>query len=217
MRESNTMRHAVTNNAPRPLATQRGALLLATLLILMVISILAMSSVDTTGLEMQMSSNSRLQQQTFEAAEYTLSWAENSIKAGGYFTDASLTNDVSNAAGNGACGTTCFSSACTNGYCFNGNYAPGDDWDECELTIPATEPYADPDIWEDDSDKHQTLTIPNSTMTAKYIVEFMCYTARDTTMPMDDDNHTPMYRVTAFVVSEGSRARVMLRSTVKES
>ena len=47
---------------------QKGALILLTLLILLVISMLGMSSVDSTGLEMKMSSNSREQQQAFEAA-----------------------------------------------------------------------------------------------------------------------------------------------------
>src|SRR5687768_3438849 len=93
---------------------QKGALLILTLLILLVVSVLGMASIDSTGLEMKMSSNSRAQQQAFEAAEYTLSWVEDDIAANGYFSPASYK-------GESGCGNVCFSAACTNGYCFSGN------------------------------------------------------------------------------------------------
>src|SRR5690606_977331 len=109
----------------------RGALILVTLIILLVVTVLGMSSVDSSGLEMQMSSNSRLQQQTFEAAEYTLSWVENNLAQSGYFSLASITNDVAGLGGEGVCGAICFSGACNNGYCFNGSYSPGAAWSDC--------------------------------------------------------------------------------------
>lgn len=197
---------------------QQGALILVTLIILLVVSLLGMSSVDSTGLEMQMSSNSRLQQQTFEAAEYTLSWVENNLATTGYFSLASVTNDTDPAGGeDGVCGTACFTSACTNGYCFNGTYAPGALWDTCALSVPATEPNADAALWADGSGKHRTLAIPNTSITAKYIIEFGCYTAKD---PAQDinlvGNQARVYKITAYVVGEGGGARVMLRSAVAD-
>jgi len=185
---------------------QQGALILVTLIILLVISMLGMSAVDSTGLEMQMSSNSRLQQQTFEAAEYTLSWVENNLATTGYFSKASITNNTNDTAGEGFCGTVCFSSACTNGYCFNGTYTPGALWNTCALGVPATEPNADAGLWADGSGKHRTMAI-----------EFSCYTAKD---PAQDinlvGNQARVYKITAYVVGEGGRARVMLRSAVAD-
>lgn len=196
---------------------QKGALILVTLIILLVVSLLGMSSVDSTGLEMQMSSNSRLQQQTFEAAEYTLSWVENNLATTGYFSKASVTNNTDDTASEGFCGTACFSSACTNGYCFNGTYTPGSLWSACTLGVPATEPNADAALWADGSGKHRTLAIPNTTITAKYIIEFACYTAKD---PAQDinlvGNQARVYKITAYVVGEGGGARVMLRSAVAD-
>lgn len=195
---------------------QEGALILVTLLILLVVSLLGMSSVDSTGLEMRMSSNSREQQQAFEAAEYTLSWAENNIATTGYFTPSSLTNDV-DGDGGAPCGALCFSSTCTNGYCFNGVYpilTPS--WSTCALSVPATEPYADPAVWATGSGKHRILVIPNTTISAKFIVEFWCYGAPDETQALSLTNNARMYRITAYTIGESGRGRVMLRSTVME-
>lgn len=206
-----------TRKAPVSRKRQQGALILVTLIILAVVTILGMSSVDSTGLEMQMSSNSRMQQQTFEAAEYALSWVENNIAQAGYFSTPSVTNDVDGDAGEGMCGAVCFSAACTNGYCFNGVYPPITDYNSCVLGNPAIEPYADPDTWEDGSGMHRTLAIPNSDMTAKYIIEFWCYTAPDPLQALSLTNKARLYRITTFVEGEGGRARVMLRSMVMEA
>lgn len=194
---------------------QQGSLILVTMLILLVITVLGMSSVDSTGLEMQMANNSRLHQQTFEAAEYGLSWVENNLQQTGYFSLASITNDINGLAGEGNCGAVCFSDACENGYCFHGIYDPLDDWSDCRLGAPNPEPHADPDLWVDGSNMHQTLEIPNSGISVKYFVEFWCYTAKNPAIPITDvGNQSPLYRVTAFAVGEGGRSRVMLRSLV---
>ena len=136
----------------RLIRQQSGALLVITLIMLVVISMLGMSTMGTTGMEMQMANNSRDQQASFEAAEYTLSWVD---------------------------------------------------------------PYTDPDIW-NDSGFHRTVTVPNTSITAKYIIEFRCYTALDPTLQMDVTNFTRVYRITAYTVGEAGRARTMLRSMMKE-
>jgi len=197
--------------------SQQGALILVTLLILLIVSMLGMSSVDSTGLEMQMSSNSRLQQQAFEAAEYTLSWVENDLVTRGYFSTSSVTNNVDGDAGEPACGALCFTDDCTGGYCFHGTYAPGDLWSACVVGLPAVEPNANAALWADGSGKFLTVVVPNSGVTAKYIIEFMCYTAKDPTKDITEvGNQGRMYRITTYVVGEGGRARVMLRSVVVE-
>src|SRR5690606_40153641 len=113
------------------------------------------------------------------------------------------------------CGAVCFSSACTNGYCFDGSGA--DEYATCKLNHSATEPYESAALWADGSGKYQTLAVPNTTITARYIIEFRCYTAKDPTVDISSLNNAPMYRITAYVIGEGGRARAMLRSTVKET
>lgn len=183
---------------------QNGALLVITLIMLVIISMLGMSTMGTTGLEMQMSNNSRNQQASFEAAEYTLSWVENNIQETS-FTNANLTNSN--------CGAICFDDTCTGGYCFRG--VDADSWNQCEIDDSDPDPYTEVDIW-DDSSYHRTLTIPNTSITAKYIIEFRCYTSLDPTLEMDVTNFTRVFRITAYTVGEGGRARTMLRSTMKE-
>lgn len=193
---------------------QRGALMVLVLLVLLVVSLLGMSTMDATGLEMQMSSNSREQQQVFEAAEYALSWVENEIQTNG-FSDNSLMNS--------GCGAVCFDATCSNGYCFDNL---GDLSNvptvvaSCQLGSPAQEVYESPAIWDDDvadGSHHQVLAIPGTGLVAKYIVEFRCYAALDPSMPFDPgSNYVPVYRITAFVTGESGRTRVMLRSTMKD-
>ena len=183
---------------------QRGALLVITLIMLVIISMLGMSTMGTTGLEIQMSNNSRAQQASFEAAEYTLSWVEDSIQTTS-FTNANLTNSN--------CGSICFDTTCSNGYCFRGNDA--DSWNQCVVDDSNPDPYTESAIWSN-SNFHRTLAIPNTGITAKYIIEFRCYTALDPTLQMDVTNFTRVYRISAYTVGEGGRARTMLRSTMKE-
>jgi len=179
------------------------------LLILMIVSMLGMASIDSTGLEMKMSSNSRNQQMAFEAAEYTLSWVENDIAESGYFSDDSINNNVP------ACGAVCFSPGCTNGYCFQGT---NPSVMACQVGTQATDFYETAAIWTTGASTHRTLDIPNSDITAKYIVEFWCYTSRDPAAEMNDTtNYTAMYRITAFTEGEGGKARAMLRSTIKQN
>jgi len=184
---------------------QRGALMVVALIFLLIVSMLAMSTVDTTGLEMRMASNNRDQQMAFEAAEYTLSFVETQIAEMGGFSDDSLANNN--------CGALCFTDDCEGGYCFNGEDPL--DWANCEVDASADEFWEDPDIWSD-SDYHLTLDVPGSDVDTKYIVEFRCYTARDASQPMDLTNNARVYRITAFATGEGGRGRVMLRSTMKE-
>ncbi len=187
---------------------QQGALIILTLLILLVVSILGMATIDSSGLEMKMSSNSRMQQEAFEAAEYTLSWVENEIVTSGYFSTESIKNQT-------GCGNICFSSLCNNGYCFSGSDVSN--IETCNPVTTTTEPYERNSLWADGSGQFQTLEIPNSDITAKFIIEFWCYTALNSEFEITViGNSAPMYRITALAVGEGGKARAMLRSTIKQ-
>lgn len=194
--------------------SQRGVLMLVTLVILLVISLLGMATVDTTGIEMQMASNSRQQQEVFEAAEYTLSWVENTLDQNNYFSATQLTNQT-------GCNTTCFTSTCTNGYCFSGTGSPSianiPTWTtatSCVLTNPATPFHQDSAIWATGSGRHRTLTVPSSGLTTKYIIEYRCHTTRIDGTGISG-NAVQMYRITTLATSEDGRSRVMLRSSMK--
>ena len=190
-------------------ARQRGSLMVATLLILLVISLLGMASVDSTGLEMKMSSNSRVLQQVFEAAEYTLSWVENNMKATNYFTNA----QISNGATGGSCGAVCFTNTCTNGYCFSGSNPTVAA--SCALAAYTTEPSADSTLWANGSGRYKTLAIPGTALTTKYIIEYRCFNAKTPGTAMLPANYIAVYRITTLATGEDGRSRVMLRSTVR--
>ena len=202
-------------------ARQQGSLMLATLLILLVITMLGMASVDSTGLEMKMSSNSRVQQQVFEAAEYTLSWVENNVTISGFYSNA----QISNGAVGGSCGSICFTPTCTGGYCFLGapGALPADPPNGlCSLAAPAVEPATDSTLWATGSGRYKTLAIPGTALTTKYIIEYMCWTAKDPSSPKLAGggpawaNAVHMYRITTLATGEDGRARVMLRSAIKQ-
>ena len=167
---------------------QGGALLVVVLVMLVIISMLGMSTMGTSSLEMQMSNNSRTQQASFEAAEYTLSWVENNIQNTSV-SNANLTNNN--------CGSICFDSTCSGGFCFRGDDA--DSWNQCEIDDSNPDPYTQESIWTT-SANHMTLTIPNTNITAKYIIEFRCYTALDPTLEMDVTNFTRVFRINAYTV-----------------
>lgn len=187
--------------------TQAGALLVATLLILLVVSILGMATLGTSGLELQMASNSRAQQQAFEAAEFTLAWVEQELQSSDLFSSASL------APAN--CAAACFTPTCRNGYCFDGAGEDEPVAGGCTLSVPVSEFHAAPDVWAEGSARHRTLAEPGGTARVRYIVEYLCYTAWDHRLPYDAiTNSSRMFRITAYAVSEGGRARVMLRSTL---
>lgn len=186
---------------------QGGALIVVTLVILLVVSMLGMATMDTSGLEMRMASNSRDQQQAFEAAEYTLSWVQNDIA--GRFTNA----EISNASD---CGAICFEPTCSGGYCFQGEYPT--DPANCELSAPGTEIHTNPAIWEAGSGLHQTLAVPDIGVTARYIVEYRCYTALNPSQEFHHEtNYARMFRITAYVVGPAGRGRSMLRAVIKDS
>lgn len=186
---------------------QGGALIVVTLVILLVVSMLGMATMDTSGLEMRMASNSRDQQQAFEAAEYTLSWVQNDIT--GRFTDSQIGNAPD-------CGSVCFESTCSGGYCFQGESPTNPA--TCELDAPADDIHTEAALWEAGSGRHQTLTVPDIGVTARYIVEYRCYTALDPAQEFDDEtNYARMFRITAYVVGPAGRGRSMLRAVIKDS
>lgn len=188
---------------------QQGAVLIAALIILLLITMLGLATVDTTSLEMKMASNARDQQQAFEAAEQVLREVEQAIQENN-FTDSEL--------GNQGCTTTatnwCFNSACNNGYCFRGENA---------TTVASCLPWdgtSNPKPWETSSiwsnaGTHRVFTGAPAGVAAKYIIEYRCFIPADPAFQLSGTNKAYLFRITAYAVGPAKRGRVMLQSTVK--
>ena len=191
------------------LFNERGSLLIAVLIMLLVTTILGLSAMDATGLEMRMSSNSREQLVLLEAAEYSVVKVANEIQARNGFSGNSLANHE--------CGELCFDENCTGGYCFFGA-AAGDpsSWKTCSTGLPIVDPSQEAAVWSETSGRHNKLIVPDSEISARYIIEFRCYAAIDDSLAMDDANSTKVFRITTLVSSKSERSRVMLRVAIKD-
>lgn len=184
---------------------QQGALLALTLIMLLIISMLGMSALDTTGIEMQMSSNNNAQLRAFEAAEFTLSKVETDLR-NSRFSIASIMNNTD------ICGDICFNMNCSQGYCFDGTSPL--DWEKCKLKVPATSPYQTEAFWKNGGGSHLSLALPQQNITAQYLIEFRCYSPFDFSTPIDANNIARAFRVTAFIQTKDKKAQVLLRSTI---
>ena len=197
-----------STTAPALPANERGTLLIVVLFILLVTTILGLSAMAATGLEMQMSSNSREQLVVREAAEYVVTQVINEIQAQHGFSKNSLINYN--------CDPLCFDENCTGGYCFFGA-ASGDptSWASCLPGLPLAEPAHTSAVWVDNSGRHNKVVVADPEVSVKYIIEFRCYAALDDSLAMSDTNNTKVFRITTLVTSKNERSRVMLRVALK--
>lgn len=188
---------------------QRGVVLIVCLVILAIVTVLGVTAVESTGLEMKMAANTQQQQAAFNAAETTLRQVEFNISDVGY-SRADLQDDC--------VGVDCFDSTCTKGLCFAGTWAAADFQKDCDRyggTPPVVQVWEDPalDVWNDAS-KHETVAITGNTSDGQYIVEFLCFIdAPVGSGEVDTDTGDALYRITAVGTSESGRSRVMVQST----
>ncbi len=192
---------------------QRGAVLAVSLILLLVLTVLGVATMDTSGLELKMASNNRDRQMAFQAAEAALVSAELDI-------DAAVFNPNDYQAG--CSGANCFTATCNNGLCFNGTYTAGNTQFQCALGAPADDLWLDTvlNVWNDPT-KH---LLPNPVVTGvtnqpRYIIEFICYTEKGDGTVFDGTNPNggaPLFRITALGFGEAGRGRVMLQSTYRK-
>jgi Tfp pilus assembly protein PilX len=188
---------------------ERGSLLIAVLFMLLAATILGLSAMHATGLEMQMSSNSREQLMLQEAAEFAVAQIAQEIHTLGGFSNNSLANHE--------CDDLCFDENCSGGYCFSGAGASDpSSWKTCATGLPVAEPSQTPAIWSDASGRHNSVAIPDAEISAKYTIEFRCYATADDALAMDDANNTKVFRITTLVSSKSGRSTMLLRVTIKD-
>lgn len=206
-------KNKVAPNLPR---NQQGAVLIVSLVILLVMTLIGVSSMQSAGMQQKMAGNSTARQVAFSVAEAALAKAEENLVANfDHGTDkAALLQSCSSGS------ATCYDSTCAGGLCFNGSFATGDDERACTLTHSMTPHWVDPDIWGTAS-THITYT-PEQYFngSAKYIVEFMCYVDKDelsdcSASATDSSGCAALFRITSLAQTSGVSAKVMLQSHVR--
>lgn len=199
-----------------PLRKQSGAALVISLIILSIVTILGVSSMQSSSTELKMAASLRDRGIAFEAAEAALVIVEKSL----------ADNPPERADLLSSCITgNCYNSSCNGGRCFDGMYPITSEFD-CEVANGANvseriDFWSDKtlDVWNSPA-RHQTLLVDNVTSPVKYIVEFLCYVPRDkdtrfSADPNEHNNGAPLFRITAMSRGNGNRSSVALQSTYK--
>jgi len=193
---------------------QQGVVLIVALVLLLVLTVAGISAIRLANVEERMTGNFGDRNVAFQAAEGALRQAEQFIQDKN-FPDDSFYNTCT--------GADCFEDGCTEGLCFSGSFAAGND---CLLTFPPSpseEVFQKSDVWEDGSGQYKEITDGLDNVTTRYIIEFRCYAARDaatSSATLDANKYSrtlwePMYRITAFSVGRSQSARVLLQSTFR--
>lgn len=196
---------------------QQGAVLIVCLVILLVMTVLGVSNMQSTAVQYKMAKNNQDRQVAFQVAETALTKVERLLQENGHDIgelQACTANDAS-----------CYDNQCGGGKCFIGSYPTGGAISDCSLTpvISAGNYWSrsDLDVW-NDAAKHSTVSIDSSTKfpDPKYIVEFLCYIDKDSDVATDCSANpatdcAALYRITTLATSEDAKGRVMLQSTFK--
>lgn len=204
-------------------AHQRGAVLIVSMVILLIMTLIGTANMQSAGLQQKMAANAKARQDAFQFAESALRFAETTLQArynGGLSERDLILNCVSG-------GANCFEDTCRDGLCFLGQLDPGGDRSECSVSplnaaaANATNAaFLNRNFWDTDG-LHQKATgvlggaIDNYVSEPKYIIEFMCYVKKDATQDCRVNSATgcsPLFRATALVERKGAAARVMLSS-----
>ena len=216
-------------------SSQSGAALIVSLIILAVVTILGITSMQSSNTELKLAASMRDRGVAFEAAEAALAVVEEQLAV----DPPSRLNLLSTCAG-----SSCFNSTCENGLCFAGDFLMSYSEYECQVYKSTTSSSAKGggksgggsesttdvtvvnfwsnktlDVWSD-SDRHKTVKVNNLKTDVKYIVEFLCYVARDQDTPFteltnENNNGAPLFRITALAEGNSARATVALQSTYK--
>ena len=191
---------------------QRGVVLIVCLVILAVVTLLGVSAIESSGMEMKMATNTQERQLAFNAAETTLRQVERTIETVG-FSRVELQADC--------VGSSCFNATCANGLCFVGQWEALDTQDQClrytTSSPPTVQVWEDPalDVWETSS-RHDTVAIDGNGNDGRYIVEFLCFIEPlGGTGFVAADSGDVLYRITAMGTSNSGRSEVVLQSTYR--
>lgn len=204
---------------------QSGATLIVSLVILAVVTLLGVASMRASNLELRMAASARDRSIAFQAAEAALIKIEKDlIGAAGvpplYGTPNFLPSCSSST-------NACFSSACTNGLCFTGDFVGAQTFSDCQLAKGSGEtdyPWQQNMNWQTDV-KHDTVNVTSVadedvTHPVKFMIEFLCYVPVDEKVDspaagVSAASWVPLFRITTRAEGESGRANVMLQSVVQ--
>ncbi len=194
---------------------QSGATLVISLIILAIVTLMGVSSMQSSNTELKVAASMRDRGLAFEAAEAALTIVEEDLAT----NPPTIPNLISTCAG-----ASCYNSTCTGGTCFDGDYLLTDRMLQCQVagyadTTQRVEFWSDTtlDVW-NNTGRHKTVLVDSITTPVKYIVEFLCYVPRDKDTAFDTSNPdggAPLFRITALAEGNGNRASVALQSTYK--
>ena len=201
---------------------QSGATLIISLIILAVLTVIGVASMQNSGLELKMISSAHDRSVAFEAVETALIKIEADLAAQSPNFRTNYTE----------CGSDCFSTDCSNGLCFAGNFSAQTEREHCYVADAdannKNDFWADQtlDVW-NDATKHRTLAVEGLATPVKYIIEFLCFTNVGLEQgtgfstqganagTTENENYEPLYRITAVANGNANRATVVLQTTYR--
>ena len=198
---------------------QRGAALVVALVVLAVVTVIGVTSMQSSNTELKLAASLRDREFAFQAAEAALA----EISSGLFANPPSSSVLIEDCPGSD--GTySCFNRTCDGGLCFAGSFESMDDQIYCEAT-DASALQRSVEFWSDsslavwkDANKHQTIAIDGVTTPVKYITEFRCFVPKHEQTPFSTkdgqrNNGAPTYRVTVVAKGNGNRSTIALQST----
>lgn len=182
--------------------TQKGVVLISSLVLLLVMTLLGVSAMNTTTLQEKMAGNNLDRERAFQAAEAALRDAEQFLEdiPAIYIPLSSAVNDD-----------------CTNGLCTKRENNAGFDFDAAEGDAGwFEERWLDDtlDVW-NTANKHRvyTTTLAGVSSSPKYIIELL--SAVDCPGSATGASDCETYRITALTAGGTTNSRVMLQSTYR--
>jgi len=175
-------------------SNQNGAALVVALVVLSVVTVIGISNMQSTTLEMRMAASLVDRTKAFTYVEAALKYAEQDLEGGGWLTAENLYSDCS-------LGSDCFDSVCTNGLCADVDYTSLSTRYDCVVS-PNASSTDRVDYWKvqnlwSDADRHKVTPISaGMPIRVKYIYEFLCYIDTTSSTPTEGK---PLFRITAYL------------------
>lgn len=195
----------------RSIKTNRGSVLIVSLVFLLLLTIVGVSAMNMTSLEEKMTGNFRDHDLAFQTAEAAL------LDAEAYVEDVFA---IGQALTSPACsGSPCYTADCEGGLCFHGAFA-NSSTPVSSCDYGTVKEWENSSIWSNGANTRSIdAQIEGTVRNARYIIEFRCFVPRDSTNASPDENifaqWTPAFRITALASGASTDAQVMLQSIYK--
>lgn len=206
---------------------QKGATLVVALVLLAAITIIGVSNMQSSSLQMKMVTSTTDRNRAFILAEGALTEAENLLE-NGFFDNDDLFTDT--------CTDKCFTRTCADGLCFDGIYQSADSRFDCQVAPNATVNVR-VRFWRDDTviddngnsvalavwDNARYREVSINGVDVKYIYEFLCFVDDGSgsfgsdSLGMDESAGVPLFRITVLAGDDSDLAPVMLQTTYTPS